>query len=112
MVSGTSGRVKSFYFASSNAVQEDEHGIVWRYDSQGDVLSATILDFRELWENNQAGLAHELSKGFHIIGPYVQSVFAGTSRWRRRPDESRPRHRASAVVRACQYESFPAPDRR
>lgn len=53
---------------------EDEYGIVWRYSEEGDIISATILDFRELWEHNQLRLANELSRGFGIPNRQAETV--------------------------------------
>ncbi len=53
---------------------EDARGIVWRYDSAGDLISVVVLDFRELWSNKQNRLAEELSRGFHIPMLQAKSV--------------------------------------
>jgi hypothetical protein len=53
---------------------EDEHGIVWRYDSRGEVIGATVVYFREIWEERPQGLAHELATRFHISAPHAIRV--------------------------------------
>jgi uncharacterized protein YuzE len=55
---------------------EDENGIVWRYDRAGEVLSATIMDFRELWRARYEELAEELSRGLHIPTPQARTVLS------------------------------------
>jgi uncharacterized protein YuzE len=55
---------------------EDENGIVWRYDLVGEVLSATVMDFREIWETKQHELAGELSRGFHIPDNQAEVVIS------------------------------------
>ncbi|MBV8473538.1 MAG: hypothetical protein JO107_16955 [Hyphomicrobiales bacterium] len=53
---------------------EDKYGIVWRYSERGDVISATVLDFLELWGDNQPSLAHEISLKFDIPAQQAQTV--------------------------------------
>jgi uncharacterized protein YuzE len=53
---------------------EDENGIVWRYARGGEVLSATILDFRDFWDARYRELAKELARGFHIPAPQAERV--------------------------------------
>ncbi len=55
---------------------EDENGIVWRFDQLGEVLSATIMDFKESWEAKQPELASELSRGFHIPALQAETVIS------------------------------------
>lgn len=45
---------------------ESAEGIVWRYDSLGELIGATIMDFHELWSDRPAALARELSRHFHM----------------------------------------------
>ncbi|HEX4196711.1 MAG TPA: DUF2283 domain-containing protein [Caulobacteraceae bacterium] len=45
---------------------EDPHGIVWRYGSDGKLIGATIVDFREVWGDNAASLAFEIAARFDI----------------------------------------------
>jgi uncharacterized protein YuzE len=80
MVQAMSDRFKVTYDADADVLYvtkrrdvaargvEDENGIVWRYDQSGDVLSATVLDFMELWCSRSHELALELSRGLHIPG--------------------------------------------
>ena len=53
---------------------EDSHGIVWRYDSGGALMSATVVDFHEFWAGRSKDLADELSRQFHIPANQAQVV--------------------------------------
>jgi hypothetical protein len=53
---------------------EDQQGIVWRYGAEGDVVSATVMDFHDVWAARASDLAFELSKRFHIPRPQAQTV--------------------------------------
>lgn len=44
----------------------DKSGILWRYDDEGELIGATIMDFRDRWLANQQTLAAKLSKRFHL----------------------------------------------
>jgi hypothetical protein len=52
--------------------REDRHGIVWRYGANGDLIGATVMDFREVWTENPEGLADELAARFDI--PTAQAL--------------------------------------
>jgi uncharacterized protein YuzE len=43
---------------------EDKNGIVWRYDRQGELIGATVLDFHDHWFNQGPLLAGEISRHF------------------------------------------------
>jgi hypothetical protein len=45
---------------------EDRNGIVWRYNSSGDLLGATIVDFAYLWNGNRGQIAKAIAKKFEI----------------------------------------------
>ena len=43
---------------------EDSSGIVWRYDAGGEVISATVIGFRNRWGNDIDNLIRLLEAGF------------------------------------------------
>jgi len=45
---------------------EDKFGIVWRYDSNGQLIGATIMDFIESWSDNPSALAEKIAERFKI----------------------------------------------
>jgi len=45
---------------------EDPYGIVWRYGADGELIGATIVDFRELWGDRPEALAREIATRFDI----------------------------------------------
>ena len=53
---------------------EDALGIVWRYGRGGDLIGATVVDFRELWSGKPEALAEELAKRFDIPSPQALNV--------------------------------------
>ena len=53
---------------------EDSHGIVWRYGENGDLIGATVVDFVEIWSDNDEGLATELASHFDIPQPQALNV--------------------------------------
>lgn len=53
---------------------EDQHGIVWRYGRDGNLIGATILDFHEFWAGRGDELAAELSRHFDIPIPQARVV--------------------------------------
>ena len=53
---------------------EDSYGIVWRYDREGELIGATVVDFYDNWFNKQSQLADELSRRFHIPTPQAKVV--------------------------------------
>lgn len=53
---------------------EDKFGIVWRYDSGGELIGATIVDFYDRWFRDKDALAVRLSREFHITPPQARVV--------------------------------------
>jgi hypothetical protein len=51
---------------------EDQFGIVWRYGPAGDLLGATVMDFRDLWAQHPEDLAAKLATRFDI--PTAQAL--------------------------------------
>jgi uncharacterized protein YuzE len=45
---------------------EDDQGIVWRYDRDGELIGVTIIDFYDRWYLHRPQLARALSRGFHV----------------------------------------------
>lgn len=54
--------------------RQDEMGIIWRYDPNGTLVGATVMDFFEVWSRDQEGLAEQLSSAFHIPMPHAEVV--------------------------------------
>jgi uncharacterized protein YuzE len=44
----------------------DDYGIVWRYDSNGKLIGATVMDFHEYWDDHLALLERQLSDRFDV----------------------------------------------
>jgi uncharacterized protein YuzE len=53
---------------------EDGSGIVWRYDRNGELIGATVLDFHEIWAGRSDVLANELSIRFELPVPQMRVV--------------------------------------
>ena len=53
---------------------EDCHGIVWRYDSNGELIGATVVDFYDEWYSKQVELTQEISRHFHIPAPQAKII--------------------------------------
>ncbi|MBV1706298.1 MAG: DUF2283 domain-containing protein [Hyphomicrobiales bacterium] len=53
---------------------EDEHGFVWRYDRDGDLIGVTVTDFRDFWHSQKGVLAHEISTHFAITQRHANVV--------------------------------------
>jgi len=53
---------------------EDSLGVVWRYDGEGELIGATIVDFVDYWHDKHALLAREISKRFHIPQKQAETV--------------------------------------
>jgi uncharacterized protein YuzE len=51
---------------------EDQHGIVWRYGRDGDLIGATVVDFVDIWGSRGDALAAELASHFDI--PEAQAL--------------------------------------
>jgi uncharacterized protein YuzE len=45
---------------------EDEFGRVWRYDSNGELIGLTVLDFLDMWNEKKSVLANEISEQFSV----------------------------------------------
>ena len=52
---------------------EDRYGLVWRY-KDGELISATIVDFLDYWHDKHELLARELSKKFDIPQNQAETV--------------------------------------
>lgn len=44
----------------------DRFGVVWRYDRSGALVGATVMDFRERWPAERAGLTQRFAKRFAL----------------------------------------------
>jgi uncharacterized protein YuzE len=53
---------------------EDEYGIVWRYDSGGELIGVTVVDFRDQWFSKRPELAAEISKRFGVPSAQMKIV--------------------------------------
>jgi uncharacterized protein YuzE len=53
---------------------EDSYGVVWRYDGEGELIGATIVDFNEYWHDKHELLSRELSKRFDIPRKQAETV--------------------------------------
>jgi uncharacterized protein YuzE len=53
---------------------EDRWGIVWRYDKDGELIGATIVDFHFQWSSRRSLLTDEISKRFNIPEPQASVV--------------------------------------
>lgn len=53
---------------------EDAQGIVWRYDSDGELIGITVVDFYDRWYSHQPELARKISEGFHIPERQAETV--------------------------------------
>lgn len=45
---------------------EDDEGVVWRYDSTGELIGVTVVDFESYWSGHRSQLARRISTGFNI----------------------------------------------
>ena len=59
---------------ASPRAREDRLGIVWRYGSDGDLIGATVMDFREIWSERASELADRLAERFDIPAPQALNV--------------------------------------
>jgi len=75
------------YITSKNDVatkgNEDDSGIVWRYDRDGILISATVLDFVDRWHKDQRLLVTTISDHFRI--PLLQAETVLDGAWRLAP---------------------------
>lgn len=53
---------------------EDQYGIVWRYNSAGDLIGAIVVDFLDVWLNRRPLLEAEISRHFHIPHSHAMVV--------------------------------------
>ncbi|MGE7367922.1 DUF2283 domain-containing protein [Neorhizobium sp. NPDC001467] len=53
---------------------EDTTGIVWRYNGRGELISATVMDFRDLWNERRHQLADTISYHFGIPPAAAENV--------------------------------------
>jgi uncharacterized protein YuzE len=53
---------------------EDPIGVVWRYDRNGDLIGATLVDYGEMWYTRRAELAERLSRGFDIPVGQINAI--------------------------------------
>jgi uncharacterized protein YuzE len=53
---------------------EDEHGILWRYAGNGELIGVTILDYRDLWYGRRRELAREMARKFHVPAGATERV--------------------------------------
>jgi uncharacterized protein YuzE len=59
---------------------EDENGLVWRYDSKGNPLGCTIIDFSEYWLPSRAHrLANILAEHLEIPVAQIETVISHIS---------------------------------
>lgn len=54
--------------------KQDKYGVVWRYDRDGTLIGATIMDFYESWSDDLSLLTERLAKRFAIPEPQAQVV--------------------------------------
>lgn len=45
---------------------EDRFGIVWRYDEDGRLIGATVMDFIESWSDDPSALAEKIAERFKM----------------------------------------------
>lgn len=45
---------------------EDAQGIVWRYDSAGDLIGATVVDYYDQWSTKKHELMQKIATKFDI----------------------------------------------
>ncbi|RYX90976.1 MAG: DUF2283 domain-containing protein [Bradyrhizobiaceae bacterium] len=45
---------------------EDSHGIVWRYDGQGSLIGATVIDYHDHWHTKRSDLTEAIASKFEI----------------------------------------------
>jgi len=53
---------------------EDARGIVWRFDGKGDVISATVMDFMDVWSGQTDDLASEMARHFHLPNTHAENL--------------------------------------
>ena len=53
---------------------EDKHGIVWRYDSKGELIGATVVDYYDYWSTKRVELTQTISEKFDIPRKVAETV--------------------------------------
>ncbi len=53
---------------------EDRYGVVWRYIGDGELVGATVVDFKDYWGDKHQLLARELSQKFEIPQQQAETV--------------------------------------
>jgi uncharacterized protein YuzE len=69
---------------------EDENGIVWRYDGEGTIVGATVVDLRRRWLGREHILTDELSRRLRIPATKAKAAVE------RALEADRPRRSAAA----------------
>jgi uncharacterized protein YuzE len=59
---------------------EDKSGIVWRYNGDGKLIGATVMDYYDRWTDNKDILVSKLSKRFHVPVTQMEVVLSHVSR--------------------------------
>ncbi len=70
-------RADTLYIAQRVEVADgiqDKFGIIWRYDKQGGLVGATVMDFRELWADNPQELARRIAEKFDLPFPQASVI--------------------------------------
>jgi hypothetical protein len=60
---------------------EDRYGVVWRY-FDGELIGATIVDFKDYWSDKHTLLAREISRKFEIPHQQAEAVLEHVERGR------------------------------
>jgi uncharacterized protein YuzE len=55
---------------------ESDDGIVWRYDSQGSLIGATVMDYHENWNRKIEDLVAELALRFGVPAQAIEQAMA------------------------------------
>lgn len=53
---------------------QDRCGIIWRYNSRGEIVGATVMDFREIWAANPHDLAVRIADKFNLPIPQAAII--------------------------------------
>lgn len=53
---------------------EDSQGIVWRYDSSGELIGATVIDYYDYWSTKRVELTRAISEKFDIPTQVAETV--------------------------------------
>ena len=52
----------------------DDRGILWRFDADGLLIGATIMDFDEFWRTRHVELAAQLSRKFDLPAKQTKAI--------------------------------------